>query len=294
MFLDYSVHSKLDSDGYCIINLLDEFAIDQLTEVASCIQEKHSNTFFNGIHMTIWCSDIAFKLSIRDKIESIIKPYCNRFFQNYKLLNSVYIIKQQNRTSGFPLHQDWSFVDEAVYPAINIWVALQDTFIHNGGLCVVKGSHRLNNYIRGAGRLSFDFNQYSNALKPYLTPLSLKKGQAVLFYYSTIHGSPANRTTKARSIIASTIIPEDANIVLNYFDNKTNSLHQYLMCDDFVYKYNDIRFESVLQPPNGKLLQCIPDFEPYSVSLGEIIAVSKLSDNSMLDKFLNLFKLRFL
>lgn len=265
-----SIAEHLAENSFAVIDLLQPAEVDRLWEVYRKHQSDINATTINGIHMTTWIADIPMKLTIKKELEEAIFSAVAHFFNDFKLLNSIFIIKNQHKVSNFPLHQDWSFVDETTFPSLNVWIALQDTTVRNGGLYVVRGSHKLNNTIRGAGKLSFDFTRYGKELQSYLYPVVLKRGQAVLFYYSTIHGSPANLTADPRVVVATTVVPQEAPIIINYLDTTGNTLYRYELSDDFIYHYTDIRQESVQRPPKGKLISSIKDYMPSDITLDAI------------------------
>lgn len=272
---DYDdTYNDLRKNGYTIIDFLEEEQIEQLKNIYSSQKTTIDNSTFNGIHMTTWMKEKETKYLIKNQLEAAIHSACDKLFEHYKKLNTVFIIKNKHKISNFPLHQDWSFVDETKESALNIWIALQDTTIKNGGLYIIKGSHKLRNKIRGAGKLSFDFEAYRKELSSYLSPVLLKAGQAVIFYYSCIHGSPANQTNEPRIIVATTIVPEDAVLQIHYYDENENILKKYLMNDNFTYEYNDIRLESVIQEPKGKLVNNDINYMPVHITLEEIKAVA--------------------
>ncbi|MBK7503758.1 MAG: phytanoyl-CoA dioxygenase family protein [Bacteroidetes bacterium] len=206
--------------------------------------------------MTNWISNIPIKYAIKQSISEKIKEACDRHFKNYTIQNEVFIVKNQHKISNFPLHQDWSFVDENQYKTINIWIALQDTSAKNGGLYVIKGSHHLKNKIRGAGKLSLDFDHYKKKLNPYLTQLHLKKGQAVFFYHSLIHGSPSNSTNEPRKIISLSVLPINAKNIINQYDEISDTLFQYEVNADFSFEFEDIRAKKPFKNPYWNTCKC--------------------------------------
>ena len=229
------------------------------------------------------------KFTIKHAISEKIIGACNRLFKNFVLQNEVFIVKNKHKVSNFPLHQDWSFVDENQYKTINIWIALQDTSPQNGGLYVIKGSHNLKNKIRGAGKLSFDFDQYKKKVKPYLTALHIKKGQAAIFYHSLIHGSPSNLTNDPRIVISLAVLPLNAKNIINQYDGTKRTLYQYEVGSDFSFEYEDIRNESLSNVPNGKLLNSIPNYVIDDISVEEIKKVAIVDNKSLFNKITSLF-----
>lgn len=286
-FPDYIQH--LSEYGFVVIDFLNPTEVGDLRNHFTRNREKIAPYYYNGIHMTTWIADNHFKLTLKEELEKLILKPCSIIFDNYKLLNTTYIIKKKHQVSNFPIHQDWSFVDETKNEALNLWIALQDTTVHNGGLYIIKGSHKLNNVIRGSGKLSFDFEQYRKNLTNYLTPIQVKAGQAVIFYYSLIHGSPPNLTNQPRLVVATTVLPEEAEIILNYYNEEQRRLEQYRMEDDFIYKYKNIREESTARPPHGTLINVVENYTPETIRLKDIKRTALTHKNSFIYKLMSIF-----
>lgn len=294
MLINESKKQALDTHGFVVIDFADKQACHQILEVYKMHQSEIEAHTTNGIHMTNWLPNTSNKLKIKAKLTATFAPLLHKHFEHFKHLNEVFIVKYKHNVSNFPFHQDWSFVDETKHNSYNVWLALQDTNVKNGGLYVIPKSHKINNPIRGAGKLSFDFSQQEQLLKKYAIPIELKAGQAILFKHATIHGSLANKTKQPRIIAATSVISKDSPIIIHQLD-ANNCLNSYLMEDnDFAYKYNDIKTESISQIPNGKLLESIENYVPFAISATELeqllVAWNGKPTSSFFDKLLSNFK----
>lgn len=279
--------NHLQQNGFVVIPFVNKFDLDAL----NILYKEYIDTdipFTNGVHMTTWISNIEKKIQIKNKIENILRANFEQYFYKYKLTNTTFIIKKKHKISNFPLHQDWSFVDENKYEALNIWIALQDTNQANGGLYVLQGSHNLPNKIRGVGKLNIDYYPYFDKLKPYLTSINLKAGEGILFYYSLIHGSPNNTLHKNRVVISSSILPKTAPIIINYLNEESQTIEQYKMEDDFIYFYNDIKKECTYQP-NGKLIHTIP-FQNTDINVEYLLKYTSTRPKNFILQKLNKLK----
>ena len=168
---------SLIKDGVVKIPFL---SVEQLSELNDFYVEMHPNddlpALYDGIHMTIWHSDLAYKLKVRDTIKQIISDAFEENFINYRALSQQFIIKKQGSETTFPIHQDWAIVDEEKYFSLNIWIPLHDVDERNGAMWIVKGSHKIGNTIRGAGILFPNYQPYLDELKPYMTSFNMKAG----------------------------------------------------------------------------------------------------------------------
>lgn len=279
---DAAIGVQLERDGFAIVDAVSEKQIDAFYSIYKMFQEQIDLTATNGIHMTNWIADRITKLEIKDQITTQLEPITDQLFCNYKSNNQVLIVKNQHKVSNFPLHQDWSFVDESKFRSVNVWIPLQDTNVGNGGLYVIKGSHHLKNDIRGAGALSFDFNKYAKSLLKYAVPVDLKRGQLVLFFHSTIHGSGANKSKSPRIIAAASVTNNAAIPLINYYDQENSVLKQIKVHPDFMFEYDDIRKESISSVPKGEIINTVSNYQPQQIALDQIQKVLKNSPSEHL------------
>jgi len=210
--------------------------------------------------MTTWMPSGLDRSSITTELAEQFEPAACRILLSYRLLNPAFIVKHRHPASAFPLHQDWSFVDENSHWSLNIWVSLFDLEKGGGQLHVLPRSHKLPNKLRGAGPLNYDYGPAEQFLKTKLVPIGLKAGQAILFFHSLVHGSEPNRRFKTRVIAAASAIPEYASLQVNFAVPGTQKVEQYQPADDFLASYSDVRAESGSKPPAGQLLKTL---EPY-------------------------------
>lgn len=272
---DAAHQETLDRDGVVRIPFLEE---SDAMELLGYYYTKHPNgelpILYDGIHMTTWAEDKDYKYDVKAKIEQIFARAYDRFFQNFRPLNHVFIVKQPGEETTFNIHQDWSIVDEDQYPSYNIWMPLFDVDENSGAMWIVKGSHRLPVKIRGAGSLFPNYQSIIDDLKPYTTYFPLKAGEAIVFYHKTIHGSPANLSDRPRIVAVSSIVPEEAPLNIHFRKGESDKIGVYQPDNDsFVYDYNRIREESEVIPPKGTLLREVPLSEYKPLDLPQILEV---------------------
>jgi ectoine hydroxylase-related dioxygenase (phytanoyl-CoA dioxygenase family) len=160
--------------------------------------------------MTSWHNDIDYKLALKVKLENMMASACDRIFSNYRMLTPQFVIKQSEK-GCFPMHQDWSIVDESKYVSFILWIPLHDVDETNGAVWAIKKSHLLNRKIRGSGYLFPNYSTInSKDIEPYITKYKIKAGEALIFYHSTIHGSPNNFSNSNREALQVSIIPKSA------------------------------------------------------------------------------------
>ena len=72
-------------------------------------------SMYDGIHMTIWHGDLEYKLRIKNTLGQLLKAACSRTFRAYRAVTPQFIVKRPGAETVFPVHQDWSIVDENNY-----------------------------------------------------------------------------------------------------------------------------------------------------------------------------------
>ncbi len=256
LFKDPQCQKILDKDGALTRPLL---SAGNVKEIFDFYNELHPDgippQMRDGIHMTTWCSDPEYKLCIKNKLEGILKRACERLFKDFRIVSPVFIVKRKGADTTFPIHQDWSVVDETRHKAFNIWVPLHNVKAEQGALWVVKGSHCLPLPVRGPGLLFPRLNDIENHVKPLMEPMDMEAGDAMIFYHRIIHGSPPNQCETPRVVVSFSLLPVKVPLTIFFQKDKTSPLQKYEPPDDFIYKYINVRDHTAAIPPSGKLIE---------------------------------------
>lgn len=230
---------------------------------------------FDGIHMTIWNSDLAYKVKIKESIEKIINLAFQRNFRSFRTLGHQFIVKKGGNETTFPIHQDWSIVDESVFFSLNIWIPLQNVDVNNGAMWILKGSHKIDRKIRGAGLLFPDYNSLFEDIRPYLTTFNMVSGEALIFYHSSIHGSPYNSNKTPRTVAQVSLVPMNAPLQIYFQKSKEDPLEVHHPSDDFGLQYDNIRVDSTIKPPSDNPAQIIKGYNSFAQSQSAILSLLK-------------------
>jgi hypothetical protein len=263
LFQNPDIAEKLKNDGVVKIPFLTPHELVLLQEYYAQLHGPNDPpTMYNGIHMTIWHSDLEYKLSVHHKLKELFHAACERAFSNYRAISHQFITKRKGEETTFPIHQDWAIVDENKYISLNLWFPLLDVSEKNGAMWIIKGSHRINQRIRGAGLLFPNYVKYIEQLKPYMTSFPMKTGEALIFYHSTIHGSPQNQSDTPRVVVQISILPKTAPLQIYFQKNENSPLEIHEPNDNFVFNYNKIREDSEVIPPTKNPTK---ELAPYSL-----------------------------
>jgi len=271
MLRNKQVEQVMEREGVAIIPFLLHDELTQVNAFYSELKQDYKLEFTNGMHMTLWHSDLGFKQKVKDRLLQLLQPAFERNFINCRRLNNIFMVKKAHTTGEFVMHNDWSVVDESKYRSINVWIALQDIVPHNGGLWVLKGSHKIDMPIRGGGALLPNFNAIAEQLKPYCVPVSAKAGEAVLFYHKTIHGSYPNTSDTDRAVCTFSIIPKQAELQICFQKEIDSPLEIYQPEDDFNYKYNNLLEDTNTFAPGKHPVKVYASYQQKQISAEDIL-----------------------
>lgn len=261
LFRDKELQEKMDQEGVVTIPLLQE---EELAGIREFYQELHPDgqvpQLRDGIHMTIWCSDRAYKERIREGIRDRVMPALNRHFQDFRIVSPVFIVKIPGAQTTFPIHQDWNVVDEERHRAFNVWIPLWDVDANTGSLWAVKGSHRLPTYIRGAGILFPKLYGLEDHIRPRMRSMDLQAGTGMVFYHRLVHGSPPNQGPNPRVVISFSVIPKAVPLHIYFQEKPDSKLQVYHPDDNFIYEFDNVPDDTERFAPRGEL---VAEHPPY-------------------------------
>ena len=276
LFLNPTYNEQLQKDGVVAIPFMSESEVLQVLEF---YQEMHKRedppSMYDGIHMTIWHNDLDYKLKIKTQLQTLLSSACERTFKNFRAVGPQFIVKRGGKDTTFPVHQDWSIVDENKFQSFNLWMPLQDVNESNGAMWIVKGSHRIQRKIRGAGILFPNYKPINSDLMSYATSFPLKAVEALLFFHNTIHGSPHNQNSTQRVVVQISILPKEAPLEIYFQKDKNAALEVHHPNDDFTYHYNKLREDSEMKPPTTLASEFRASYLPNEVTLEEVLTATK-------------------
>lgn len=249
IFIQDEHQLEFDENGFLKLKIFDTEEIDDLWNIFNHHLSNQETPHFLS---TNFLPQKEERIKIANKISTIINSKIHNTLTNIKLWYPAFLIKPTGEDTEFKLHQDWTFVDELQYYSGNFWFPLQDTDEDNGTLYVIPKTHfTCVNSIR-AQTIHEIFWGKDAILKPYCTPLNVKKGEVVFFQHSTIHYSSANISNHKRVAINCGFNSKEATLKTFFRINETEA-NEYEMPDNFVFEYNDIA--SLNNLPTGQFIQ---------------------------------------
>jgi hypothetical protein len=239
---------------------------------------------------------------IRSKVWGVALPKLEEHLKDFKPFVASYVLKESNPKGVVPAHQDWSFVDreEDGYTSITCWIALVDTNLENGGMGVIRGSHKFmdNKRPSPSPQTPVPLSNHMFSIFPYLHTVDVKAGEVLMFDNRTFHASPPNTTNFVRLAAGVGVTQKDAQLVHYYMkpDGTFKTMLRYNVDEDFYLKYENSTLakmydEKKLIEGYGEPVEVPYSFPDYSAD--ELIAMIKAAGNEynipMTEKLTKLF-----
>ena len=202
IFPDKAQQAKFDKDGYAIVDLLTEDQCDEILATHSQFDPQISDVFY----ATQNSLNYEYRRSVEEYLRPILQIAVSKTINDYRVLYSQYMVKRPGKDGECHMHQDWNYVREPEHFSIHLWCPLQDVDENNGCMWVMPGTHRLYNFVRGRN-IERAILPTQDLIRKFMSPVRLKKGQAMLSHSSLIHESRNNISEKDRIAILSPLLP---------------------------------------------------------------------------------------
>lgn len=200
-------------------------------------------------------------------IESVVKPYTDRFFCNYKMTAALFYMKQRQNTNDTGLHFDPTLlINEHLEPHLGIWCPLIDVNEENGTIQVIPGSHRWGAFISNPLTVKSPLDKYRSELENKLISIPMKAGEALLWDDRIAHSSTVNRSPHDRYTFVLRFTHKDARLA-SFFGTPDGQVRVYSQQDKW-YLHPDWDHEKT-PPKIGTLQGVIEKYEP-ELDIGQI------------------------
>ena len=235
-FADAGVAAQVAQDGYAVVDLLGETEVRMLREMRTRTRGDLDGMPYSA---TLMSRDPVYRRDVHAGIHEMIANPLRGLLPGHRLCHANFTIKRPHAPeSAVPLHQDWSFVDEARHLALAVWCPLVDVAAGNGGLSVVPRSDRLNQQPRST-LLRFPYPDLTDLItRRYAVGQQLRSGQAVLFNTRLMHSSPPNLGDHERAAVAGLLVPDRTPLRLYYAaPARPDVVRVFGVPDDFFLSY---------------------------------------------------------
>ena len=225
IFKDEIVQQQFDSKGFV---LLDAGLDNEVNRLQGFINSNFGQ-YAGQIYYSLMANDYATNMVIKDRIRTILSPFYEKYFANYRSLTESFLVKPASTADELFLHQDWCYTNEAKHYSLTVWIPLEDVDEQNGTLFFLPGSHRWFNVLRSltlpTGRIAS-----SNGLLQHIEKVNVKKGQAVVFHSGAFHGSYPNQTNRDRIVVTANVLEKDSPFL--YYQKASETTANVFHLDD--------------------------------------------------------------
>lgn len=205
-----------------------------------------------GMFYSVYSQNLAYRKKVDSDLGSALKPLFDALFKDYKTVINSFIVKHSGPKSEFYLHQDSTGLNEWKHSPLSLWMPMKDAAIENGCMWVVPGSHKWFSPYRGISFPSM-FDDHRELLKPYLIPIEVKKGEALIFDNRIVHLSGANLGGRPRVVVMSGIFPQDAELISVYRDEHANGpVEIYAQNEDYLTENLNFYIDCTVRPRTGR------------------------------------------
>lgn len=189
-----------------------------------------------------------FNPEIRKKTQDVINQNAltilPRMFDMQKTdthTGGAYQVKPPHKNSDLLIHQDSTVIDEENDYCLFVWIPFCNVSEENGIISFVNGSHLWGNTQRSLG-VPWQFKNNIPILYQHTTPVSVNKGDVLVFDPACIHASSPNLSKEIRHAITITVLRKNYQLVY-YFRNPQidkNLIEKYYVTENFYYDYDFI------------------------------------------------------
>lgn len=225
--------------GYSVFRVVSQSQVGRLLagyeQVAVFIDETRD------FWCTMFSDDMHHRRRVDEMIKEVIGPVLKEVFPGYRPLFANYMVKSPLSDAMWPVHQDWTYVDEENHRSLAVWIPLQNVTMDNGPLCMVPGSHRIEVPVRGPGiRDAFEY-LHSDIAERYHQVVEMQVGEALVWDHGMVHFSLPNHSPEPRIAATVILVPQDAQVCHFWRPSGANGhpVLKYAVDTDF-YLRNDI------------------------------------------------------
>ncbi|MCS6935182.1 MAG: phytanoyl-CoA dioxygenase family protein [Chitinophagales bacterium] len=300
IFKDEARQRLFEQEGFVVFPLLNAGEVDELKSFYFSLGLKDEKGY--GFHVSMDQGDKELCRRVRDKIWSVALPRLSEHLLDFKPFVASFVAKEVNPRGVVPAHQDWSFVEgeEEGYASITCWIALVDTNLDNGGMGVIRGSHKFmqNHRPSPSPQCPVPLSEHMFSIFPYLHTIDMKAGEVLMFDNRTFHASPPNTSDGIRLAAGVGVTQKDAQLVHYYMkpDGTFKTMLRYRIDEDFFLKYENATLSKMYD--ERKLIEGYgePAEVPYEYTKytsDELIEIIKAAGNTyntpMVEKLAKLF-----
>lgn len=214
-FIDSKLEAQFRKRGFVVVDLLDTQEFQALKDAMNSFRSEQDEAGPNqeaSYKLSFFIDNPSFRKKIFDKVSGMIQPLLDKYLNQFEPL-MVNTFDKEPGSGEVPVHQNWTFVDEAEYRSVSVWIPLVDVTKANGTMELVPGSQTGVSAVRGP-LIPWVFSDLTDAIKEkYMVPLNLQTGQAAIIDDAIIHYTSQNDTNEVRGSVQIIAKPKSATAI---------------------------------------------------------------------------------
>lgn len=221
---DSQLEAEFQRQGYVVVDLFSEDEADAfLDEVCSLQPDDGFRPDGTGLnlseyHCTFLDTSHAYRAASARLIEERFADPLRALLPDHRLLLSNLYVKQPG-TGRFEVHQNWQTTADVNDVTVTAWCPLVDASPGNGTICVVPGSHKLVPAIEAVSTPKYYERFYDQLIEEWLQPITLRRGQCLLFDDTLLHWSDENASDQPRWAVQIDLVPDTADAVVYWLNH---------------------------------------------------------------------------
>ena len=229
VLLDPELEALLQRDGFVSFPLVPRAQADSLREAYGQLRGGWEG---DGFCSDLVVDDPEYRRAVNTLLGDALDPVVAPKFDGYTPFLHNFLCKFPGEGSDLYLHRDWMYVDERQGDHTYVcWVALEDITGHNGQLRVLRGSHHLDDMLRGTDLVA-PWLSHAGTIDERLVSVPLRAGECIVFDNRLVHASFTNYTDRPRVAAAVGLRPTGAQLVhFRRIDDRTAA--RYEVDEDF-------------------------------------------------------------
>lgn len=235
-FVDARIESLIERQGYAVVPFASAQHIAELKNYYLQLPAAQAK----GTHVTMFNPSESYRSAVDEKIKAVCGAAAESVLRGYRPLYANFMIKERGPEGDFPVHQDWTYVDEHFHSSYAFWIPMQDTDHANGTLHVVPYSHHFLTALRGP-HVREPYQRISAFIKEkYGVPVPLKAGEALMWDHRLIHYSLPNISSAPRLAFTLIMVPTGVEVFHCFgvpHENYTE-IEKFAVDTDFFMRYS--------------------------------------------------------
>jgi hypothetical protein len=230
--VDQALDRRLHRDGFATFPMLTPAEVRRLRSLFGELRGWEGE----GFQTDFQTPDPDYRRTVNAELASALEARVTERFTDFQPFLYNFLCKFPGRDGELYLHRDWMYVDERQgHRTYVAWIALEDVRGDNGRLRALRGSHRLDDALRGTDLVA-PWLQHERVIGDRLRSLRVSAGTCVVMDNALTHCSYPNLTNDPRLVVAVGMRPREAPLV-HFRRADEGTAVRYDVDEDFFCRY---------------------------------------------------------